>query len=119
MPGLIAIRGDYTDRKEVATKFITEIMSARTAQNNWFMNLVAIADDIWSKSHSPVAISDLQRSAARMLDYQRDWLNPLPSEQIEKCPVCKSAINVGALKCIACGHILDKKAYDKVLAGVS
>lgn len=117
LPGWVAIRGNYSDRKVVTTEFMKEIMGAREAQNKWFRNLIDIADDSWSKTRSPLGISDLQRFACRGLDYKRDWLNPLPSEVINKCPVCKSGINDGALKCIACGHILNKKMYDEVMAG--
>lgn len=115
VPGLIALSGDYTDRKEVATKFMKELMVARNTQNNWFKNLIDMADDIWSKTHSPVSISDLQRDACRMLDLKRDWLSPLPSEFIEKCPVCKNSVNPGALKCVTCQHILNKVEYDKLM----
>lgn len=116
VPGIFVVSGSYSDKKEVGIKFMKEIMVYRQAQNSWFTNLVNIAEDTWSKTHSPVGISDLQRSACRMLELKRDWLNPLPSEQIEKCPICISPINPGALKCLACGHILDKKAYEAVMA---
>jgi len=115
VPGLVAVSGDYTDKKEVGIKFMKEIMFARTNQNNWFRNLVDMADDSWSKTHSPISISDLQRFACRSLELKRDWLNPLPSEQVEKCPVCKNPINLGALKCVACNHILNKVEYDKLM----
>ena len=55
-------------RKEVNTKFMSEIMHARTAQNKWFQNLVDIADDAWSKTHSPAGISGIERDA---LNYPR------------------------------------------------
>jgi hypothetical protein len=118
VPGLFVVQGDWQDKKEFISKHISEMTTYRTAQNAWFKNLVDIADDVWQKSKSPLGISDLERSACRELGFARDWLNPLPNEQIEKCPVCKNAINLGALKCAVCGHILDKKAYDMVMAGV-
>lgn len=119
VPGLIAVRGDYNDVKEASVTFIKEIMFMRNAQNNWFKNLVDIADDTWSKSKSPVGISDLQRHACRSLDYKREWLNPVPSEQLTKCPICKGTVNEGALKCVACGFIINKVEYDKVMAGAA
>jgi hypothetical protein len=115
VPGLLTVPGDYTERKEVSTKYMKELMVLRASQNSWFRNLVEMADDTWSKTRSPIGISDLQRSACRMLDYKRDWLNPLPSEQIEKCPYCQSAINAGAVKCITCHEILDKKRYNELV----
>jgi hypothetical protein len=118
IPGLIAVRGDYTDRKEIVSKFMKEISIARTAQNKWFENLVFIADDLWSKTKSPISISDLQRSAAKWLGITRDWVSPIPQELIEKCPICKNAINPGALKCVVCNTVLNKKAYEEALAAI-
>lgn len=116
MPGLVAVKGDYSNRTEVSKEFIKEIMIARNAQNNWFENLVNIADDTWAKTRSPMGISDLQRSAAKLLGRKRDWINPTPAELImNSCPICKATINEGALKCVACGTILNKKAYDEAM----
>jgi hypothetical protein len=116
-PGLIAVRGDYTDRKEVNKTFFAELMQARSCQNRWFQNLVDIADDTWSKTRSPLGISSLERFAGKSLELKRDWINPTADELLTKCPVCQSSVNPGALKCIACNHILNKKAYDEVMAG--
>src|SRR6266704_2213429 len=43
MPGLLALRGNFTDRKTVATEYMKELMMLRSAQNQWFQNLVDIA----------------------------------------------------------------------------
>jgi len=117
LPGLFAVVGDWTDKKEFGTKHLKMVMDYRNRQNGWFKNLVDIADDTWSRTHSPVGISDIQKDACRLLGYRRDWLNPLPFEEQNKCPVCMNAINLGALKCVACGHVIDKLAYERVLAG--
>lgn len=118
VPGLFAIKGNHSDHRFVKTNFSKEITFYTNAQNKWFIRLVEMADDVWSKSKSPVTISDIQREACKLLGYERDWINPLPSELQEKCPICKSAINPGALKCIACGFILNKLEYDKLVAAV-
>lgn len=115
VPGLFAVAGDWKDYKEFALKHINEITFYRMAQTTWFQNLVAIADDFWSKTHSPASIGDIQRDACRELGYVRDWLNPTPSELQEKCPVCKNTVNTGALKCVSCGHIINKAEYDKLM----
>ncbi len=115
VPGLLAVKGDYIDRKEVSSKFMKELLALRIAQNNWFKNLVELADDVWSKTRSPISISDLQRDGCRMLGLKREWLSPLPSEQIEKCPFCQNPINSGAVKCITCHEILDKKKYGELV----
>ena len=38
IPGLFAVNGDYSDKKEFATKFMKEMIIYRNAQNNWFKN---------------------------------------------------------------------------------
>lgn len=118
VPGLFAVAGNYSDKKEFSLKFMKEIMVCRNGQNAWFKNLVAIGDDSWSKTRSPMGIGDLQRSACRILGLQRDWLDPLPAELIDKCPVCKSQINAGALKCMNCQFVLNKVEYDKLVGAV-
>jgi len=116
VPGLFAIKGDYRDPKVVSMSFAKQVEAYRNAQIGWFQNLVAIADDTWAKTKSPLGISDMQRSACQWLGFRRDWMNPIPSELLDQCPICKSNINPGALKCIACGHVINKAEYDKVMA---
>jgi hypothetical protein len=118
VPGLFAVPGDWDNKTEFAVKHAKEILIYKNAQNQWFKNLVDIADDTWSKTRTPFGISDMQRSAAEMLGFKRDWLSPLPNEEAEKCPVCQNVVNFGAVKCISCGHILNKVAYDKIMASV-
>jgi len=115
-PGLIACKGDFTDPKELSKVFMKELMVARVAQNRWFQNLVDIADDLWAKTRSPISISDLQREAANQLGLKRDWLSPLAPELQVKCPFCQNPINPGAIKCVTCHEILDRKEYDKLMA---
>jgi hypothetical protein len=117
VPGLFAVVGDWIDKKEFALKYPKELNRYRTAQIGWFENLVRDADDMWSKTHSPVTISDLQKNAAKHLNFERDWINPTPSELLEKCPFCRNPIGVGAIKCITCHEILDRKKYAE-LTGV-
>lgn len=114
-PGLFAVKGNYTDKRVIKLKFANQLIVARDCQLRWYHKLVDIADDLWSKTHSPISISDIQRTACKALGFQRDWLNATPTELQEKCPVCKNAVNNGALKCIACGHILNKIEYEKLL----
>jgi hypothetical protein len=114
VPGLFAVSGDWTDKKLFVASHSKQIDKYKNAQIEWFKNLVNIADDIWSKTHSPVSIGDLQRFAAKQLGYERDWLDATPIELAVKCPYCKSPINAGAIKCITCHEILDKKKYEEL-----
>jgi hypothetical protein len=118
VPGLFAVVGDWSDKKEFQIKHAADLLFYRKAQIGWFENLVRDADDAWSKTHSPVMISDLQKAAAKQLGFARDWINPTPSEMLQKCPICQNPINPGALKCIACQTVLNKAEYERVLATV-
>lgn len=110
MPGLFAVRGDYYENKVIVEKFSREIKVHAEAQYAWFANLVRSGDDIWAKSRSTQGISDIQRLAAQTLNLKREWLVNLTEPN--KCPFCASNINVGAIKCITCGEVLNKVAYD-------
>lgn len=115
VPGLFAVSGDFKDKDEIKKAFYDKFKFFRDAQNRWFRNLTALADDVWAKTKSPLTISDLQRSAAKALDLKRDWINPPNPEEVNKCPICMNAINEGAVKCVACGFIFDKAKYDKLV----
>lgn len=115
IPGLFVAEGKLSSYTDAKIKLARELTIYKTVQLNWFTRLVELADDSWSKSHSPIAISDVQRNACRELGYKRDWLNPLPQELISKCPVCKNPINEGALKCVSCGFIFNKAELDKLM----
>jgi hypothetical protein len=116
---MMVVPGEYTDVKVVNEKFRGQLSVIRAQQNAWFKNLVDIADDTWSKIRSPLGIFDLQRTAARSLNLNREWLVELPPDTPpiapQLCPVCKSQVNPGALKCMHCGHVINKVEYDKLV----
>lgn len=114
-PGLFALKGDWTDKKDFQLKHNALIGFHTKTQTKWFENLVAIADDTWAKTRSPISISELQRTACEILGFKRDWLNPIASELLDKCPVCMNTVLPGALKCVACGYVINKIELDKLL----
>lgn len=113
-PGIFWKEGEFS--KEKATKeFQLELIEAKKVQHNWFINLVKMADDDWSKSnHRHTAISDLQRYACKELGMEREWLfKVVDTVNMRDCPVCTLQISNKALKCPHCGVILDKKKYEE------
>ena len=70
-PGLAWMRGAFTP-EETEKKFPAETTQLREFQNNWFVNLVAIADDDWSKLHMRRSVSSLQKVACRLLGLERE-----------------------------------------------
>lgn len=112
MPGLFPVKGDFIKSEEIKERFIEQIKEMDHVQRVWFHRLVDDANDIYSKSKNGNAISDLQRTAAKYLDIEADWLRK--EIQPSRCPYCKSPINEGAIVCTTCNQILNELEYDKI-----
>jgi hypothetical protein len=110
-PGIFWIPGEYTDKKAIVAIAKDKLAQVREMQKNWFMRLVAIADDEWNKYHSHKSISDLQRFAAKSLGLDREWNIQGAVANTKFCPACKTPTNVGAIVCSNCRTIIDHKAY--------
>ena len=111
-PGLFWIDGKYT-KDEVKQNFKFEISEAKKKQDNWFRNMIALADADWMKNHNIMAVSDLQRIAARSLGVNKDWIE-VRIEETVSCPFCKIAVNPSAVKCFSCGEVINKDRYEKM-----
>lgn len=108
-PGLFWVPGKYT-AAQIKKEFPKRIATAREKQNNWFRNLVAQADADWQKNHNMLAVSDLQRHAARQLGIQKDWVE-LRVQETKPCPYCTVPVPPNAIKCPNCHEVVDKEAY--------
>lgn len=107
-PGLFILSGRVTDKALIRKNHSTEIERALAKQNNWFRQLVYLADDDWSKYHQHRLISNLQREAARRLGLEREWLVDVVTPKA--CPACGVKLpNPEVVICSACGCILDEK----------
>lgn len=112
-PGLFFLEGEYKDKKAVLAVAKDRITEARRQQKNWFMRLIAIADDEWSKYHSHKMISELQRFAARSLGLERDWNIEGTVNALAFCPACKVPVKADAIVCASCRTIINPEAYKK------
>ena len=108
-PGIFWVEGRW-EIEEVKRKFKKQIHDCSVKQKNWFRNLVAMADTDWQKNKNMLAVSDLQRHAARALGIKKDWVDPIDFETI-RCQWCKASISPEAVKCTACGEIVNADAY--------
>lgn len=113
-PGLFCVKGGYDDPLIIKNQFNKELVAYNDMQNKWFQALVLMADEIWAKTRSPQGISDLQRDACKHLHIERDWLISSSSIDMNKCPYCMSFVNVGAIFCATCRHVLDQERYNKL-----
>ena len=98
--GLLAFRGKVSKRdlsiKEDIKDQVNDLIECQT---RWFKRLVTLADNDWSRTHSHISISDIQREAAKRLNLNRDWLTIVKAETPIKCPACTTLINPQALIC--------------------
>lgn len=109
-PGLFWVPGEFS-KNDVLNKFGDKIKAAREAQNRWYLRLVRMADDDWSRYHQHKSISDTQRHAAKSLGLDKEWLIS-PKNVVEKrCPGCKSVVHPEAAICPSCRCILDKAKW--------
>lgn len=111
-PGLFWVEGRLT-AKQIVEEYADLLGEYKQRQKNWFRNLCALADADWQKNHNMLAVSDLQRAAARDLGIKKDWVEFVAQETMN-CPFCTVAIPPAAVKCPNCSEIVDKKRYDEM-----
>jgi len=115
MPGVFWKLGRYT-REEIKKEFILDLELARTRQNNWFLALIKLADDDWTKTHQHRSITDMQRYAAKSLNLDKDWLvaPKVEGSDFQRCIACTNLVPKEAIVCPQCRCILNKKKYDEL-----
>jgi len=111
-PGLFWVDGRLeADEVLEHYKDLYEFRLAR--MKNWFTNLVAMADADWNKNHNMMAVSDLQKKAARFLGIKKDWVEFAAVETLN-CKFCTSPVPLGAIVCPNCHNVLDVKKFEEM-----
>jgi hypothetical protein len=113
-PGMFYVEGRLSV-EDVLRHCGTELKRATERQNRWFSNLINIADADWHKNKNILAVSDLQRHAARSLNVKREWVDPIPTE-FNTCPYCKAVVDPTSIKCQNCKEIINPEAYKALQA---
>jgi len=116
-PGIFWVEGRLT-KLEVKKHHAKKLAAAELRQTNWFHNLIAMADADWQRNKNMLAVSDLQRAAARCLGIQKDWLVATKAEETISCPFCKTAIAPDSIKCFNCKEVVNQKKYEEMTKGV-
>jgi hypothetical protein len=116
-PGLGWLPGNIS-RTDLLTKHAGTLKELRNVQERWFLNLIKLADDDWTRYHKHHVISDTQRFAAKALGYTgREWLVDPLSMSSQNCPACTTPIVPGTIICPNCRVVLDaEKAKGFVFA---
>lgn len=95
---------------EVLLNCKDKLAEAKKYQNNWFMKLIRLADDDWTKTGQHRMITDLQRHAATSLGLlNKPWMQSVEAIELVKCPACSTLVDSTAALCYNCKHITNKE----------
>jgi hypothetical protein len=108
MPGLFYVPGEFTV-VQIKKDYMPLLLKAQAQQKKWFLELVRIADILWSRSNgNPLSISDDARLACRELNITaKPWLGDLQTAELVKCIACGALRNAQFPICGACKAIVD------------
>lgn len=112
-PGIFYVDGHH-DYDSIKKNHVTRLHVARTLQNNWFVELIRIADDDWAQHHQHKFISDIQRYAVKALGMTREWTTVSVSNIMKECPACKTLVRDDAIVCLNCKAVLKPEEYKKL-----
>lgn len=115
-PGLFWVEGRLV-REEILRFYFNQVAEAKRKQDNWFKNLIAMADADFTKNKNKMSVSDLQRMAARCIGYRAEWVD-FAGESVKQCPFCTISIPIDAVKCPNCREIVDRDRYKQLTEGV-
>lgn len=108
MPGLFYVPGEITIVK-LKSEFKPLLDKALAKQRKWFMELIKIADILWSRTNgNPLSISDDARLACKELNIQnKPWLGDFQTVELVRCVACGSLRNPKFPICAVCKAIAD------------
>lgn len=84
--------------------------AANVKQNNWFNELIKIADTDWARTNgNPRAVSDDARLAARLLGRSdKAWLKDFQAAELIQCTACGQLRNPRFPVCQHCNRVIDE-----------
>lgn len=121
MPGLFCIPGSYDKstilkyKDEHGVGFDAHFKFWETKQRNWMLELVRVADQLWSRSNgNPIAIPDDARLSAEILGLkEKPWMQDFKAMEMSPCKSCGEMINYNYPVCKHCHAVIDEaKAKD-------
>jgi hypothetical protein len=115
MPGLFYVPGEYTVAK-LKLEHAPLLQKAQTTQKKWFLELVRIADILWSRSNgNPLSISDDARLACKELNItSKPWLGDMQTAELIRCVACGALRNSQYPICQTCKAIADPELAKKL-----
>jgi hypothetical protein len=114
-PGLFYLPGEYNVEK-LKKDHMQLLIKAKNQQTKWFLELVRIADILWSRSNgNPLSISDDARLACKELNITgKPWLGDLQAAEMVRCVACGSMRNQLFPICQTCKAIADPELAKKL-----
>jgi hypothetical protein len=115
MPGLFYIPGEFTLAK-LKAEHMPLLIKAKDKQKKWFLELIRIADILWSRSNgNPLSISDDARLACKELNIQnKPWMGDMQAAELVRCVACGSLRNAQFPICQTCKAIADPELAKKL-----
>jgi hypothetical protein len=110
MPGLFFLPGEW-DAIKLIKEHTPLIQKYKSYQEKWFMELIRIADILWTRSNgNPLAISNDARLACNELNItNKDWLKDYQTVQLVRCFACGALRDPQFPICRECKAIADPK----------
>jgi hypothetical protein len=118
MPGLFWVPGKFSKltvksykNEDTGETFESLITKARTMQDNFFKELVRIADIGWARSNgNPLAISDDARLGAELLgtSNKKAWMQDFKAYELINCKACGHMVNPMYPICSNCKAIVNE-----------
>lgn len=107
-PGIFFVPGEHK-LVDIKKNFPHLLERAIKMQKNWFMNLVKLADTLWSRTNgNPLAISDDMRLAAKNLGLDtKPWLQDFQAMATVNCVACGAMRNPAFPVCPNCRTVID------------
>ena len=115
MPGIFYIPGGFTV-DEVKKLHMPLLLDAQRKQKKWYLELIRMADIMWSRSQgNPLSVSDDARAACRELNIQnKPWLGDHQVAELIRCVACGNLRNPAYPICQTCKAIADPELAKKL-----
>lgn len=118
-PAVLWVPGEYTVEEFLNSEYAQMLDNLRPVQHKWFEAICRMADDDWNRFHRHIAVSDIQRIAAKEIGLdpnQHEWMVfSTSTEKKEYCPACGEARRPNAVICHACRAVFDPIRYGQLL----
>jgi hypothetical protein len=114
-PGIFYVPGEV-DLEKLRKDYMPLLIKAQAMQKKWYMELVRIADILWSRSNgNPLSISSDARLACKELNIQnKPWLGDAIAAELIRCIACGSLRNANFPICQTCKAVADPELAKKL-----